>query len=168
MKLSHFFSFLVVPAGLAVGLVGCETTNFEPFPSDQEEGWTPPEQQAGVKHVDINGQWRLESSALDVVRDEASKRQVVMASAQGNVMLTSLRAPQQTRVATKCTADAIYYDAYQNRFEMVGNPVVEQGLAVTSKSGSSAKIVMYGDGSIVKDPPPKTRETTTLQGATTL
>ena len=160
MKLSHFFFLLAAP--LMLGLVSCETTNFEPFPSDQEAGWTPPEREGGVVHVDINGLWRMESAALDVVRDEASKRQVLMASAQGGAVLTSLQSPQQTRVATKCTADAIYYDAYQNRFELVGNPVIEQGLAVTSKSGEAAKIVMYGDGGIVKDPPPKTTTTTTL------
>jgi hypothetical protein len=149
MKLSFLF-LLAIPT--MVGMIGCQTPSLDELHATGEDAYVPPEER-GMDHVDINGQWRIESDVLDVVRDEATKRQVLMASAQNGVVLHSLLPPKQTRVDTRCTADAIYFDAYQNRFELIGNPVIEQGIEVTSKTGSDAKIVMYGDGGIVKDPP---------------
>ncbi len=133
-----------------LGLVSCESVPTDPFePSQEDAMWVPPED-LGHDYVEINDDWKLESSALHVTRDQ-SRRQVLTATAQAGAVLTSLRPPRHTHVATTARANEIYYDAYQNRFTLVGNPRVEQGAKVTSKSGATAKMQMYSDGKLVPE-----------------
>ncbi len=130
-------------------VVGCESLR-ENYSLDTGDGLTgaptPPEER-GLNYTEIDGDWRLQSDALNVTRD-VSKKQVLRASAQMGATLTSLRAPRHTQVPTTARADAIYYDGFHNRFQLVGNPVIEQGTKVTSRVGADAKLTMYSDGNI--------------------
>jgi hypothetical protein len=74
---------------------------------------------------------------------------VLRVGAQAGATLTSLRAPRHSQVATTAQAEAIYYDAFQKRFELVGDPVIEQGAKVTRRFGRDAKLVMFMDGNIL-------------------
>ena len=47
-------------------------------------------------------------------------------------------------------AQAIYYDAFHDRFELIGDPIVEQGAKVTSKYGPDESILLYVDGRILE------------------
>ena len=47
-------------------------------------------------------------------------------------------------------AQAIYYDAFHNRFELVGDPIVEQGTKITSLHGSDESLILYVDGKILE------------------
>ena len=133
---------------LSVGLVSCELTNrdysIEGEPSFM--GITPPEE-SGATFVEMDG-WRMEGNALNVTRDQ-SKRQVLRAAVQGGAQLRSLKVPLHSQVATTGAADAIYYDSFRGRFELVGDPVIEQGAQTTRKVGSGARLMMHRDGKIV-------------------
>ena len=108
---------------------------------------TPPEED-GANYVDVSG-WHLEGNAINVTRDQ-TKRQVLRASAQGGATLTSIQVPLHSQVSTVGRAQAIYYDAFHDRFELVGDPIVEQGTKITSKYGSDESILLYVDGKILE------------------
>ncbi len=131
---------------LALALVSCETPSA--LKLDESGLELAPTEQRGLGYVDIAEDWRMESEALTVTRDRSGHR-VLRAGAQGGARLTSLRLPQHTQVPTSGSAEAIYYDAFQNRFELVGDPVLEQGSKVTQKFGPEASIVMYSDGTLL-------------------
>ncbi|MCH1505544.1 MAG: LptA/OstA family protein [Verrucomicrobiales bacterium] len=107
---------------------------------------TPEEK--GANYVDMSG-WHLEGNAISVTRDQ-TKRQVLRASAQGGATLTSTQVPLHSRVNTVGRAQAIYYDAFHDRFELIGDPIVEQGAKVTSKYGPDESILLYVDGRILE------------------
>ena len=83
-----------------------------------------------------------------MTRDRSQKR-VLRAGGQAQARLTSLRLPQHTQVPTTGTAEAIYYDAFHNRFELVGDPTIEQGSKITQRFGPDATLMMYGDGTLL-------------------
>lgn len=141
MRTTAFFSLLT----LTLAFVGCQTRAF----SLGDDAGTPgiPSERRGLDYVDIDNDWRLESAALTVTRDQ-SQHQVLRAAAQMGAKLTSLRLPHHTHVPTTATADAIYYDAFQDRFEFVGDPVIAQGAKVTQRSGPNERLMMYSDGTL--------------------
>ena len=102
----------------------------------------------GANYVDVSG-WRLEGKAINVSRDQ-TKRQVLRAAAQGGAALTSTKVPLHSQVSTVGRAQAIYYDAFHNRFELVGDPIVEQGTKITSLDGSDKSLIVYVDGKILE------------------
>lgn len=138
----------LLSALLSLALVGCDSLNsgFSIEGGDAIK-YTPPEEQ-GATYVDVDG-WRLEGGALNVTRDQ-SKNQVLRAAVQGGAILTSTDVPLHSQVPTVCRAQSIYYDAFHNRFELVGDPIIEQGVRVTSKYGSDARLLIYTDGKIIK------------------
>ena len=145
---------------LGLTLVSCKhyLNDYEIDRGRSRLGWSPPEENGN--HVDIAGGWRLTSEALNVTRD-ASREKVLRVGAQAGATLTSLQAPRHTQVATTARAEAIYYDAFHNRFELVGDPVIEQGAKVTRRFGHDAKLVMFVDGNIL------VRDTSSLVEPTT-
>ena len=130
---------------LILTLVGCSTVS---LPELDDSGMElAPTEQRGLNYVDIDEDWRLSSEALTVTRDE-SQYQVLRASAQAGAVLSSLRLPHHSQVSTTASAEAIYYDAFQDRFEFVGDPIIKQGAKVTQGFGPEARLVMYSDGTI--------------------
>ncbi len=108
---------------------------------------SPPEEN-GANYVDVSG-WHLEGKVINVGRDQ-TKRQVLRAAAQGGATLTSIKVPLHSQVSTMGRAQAIYYDAFHNRFELVGDPIVEQGTKITSLHGSDESLILYVDGKILE------------------
>lgn len=138
----------LLSALLTFALVGCDSfnTGFSIEGEDAMRKYSPPEE-SGATYVDVDG-WRLEGGALNVTRDQ-SKNQVLRAAVQGGATLTSTKVPLHSQVPTVCRAQSIYYDAFHNRFELVGDPIIEQGVKVTSKYGSDARLLLYTDGKII-------------------
>jgi hypothetical protein len=132
----------------ALAITGCSTITTPDAEPYQEEVFSS--ERRNVGYVDIGDEWRLESEALTVTRDE-SQKQVLRAGAQLGARLTSLRLPHHTQVPTSVTAEAIYYDAFQDRFECVGFPVIRQGAKLTERAGADARLVMHSDGTIKKE-----------------
>ena len=133
---------------LGLSLVSCRhyLDDYEIDRGGTKLGWTPPEERGN--HVDIAEDWRIESEALNVTRDQ-TREKVLRVGAQAGATLTSLRPPRHTQVPTTGRAEAIYFDAFQNRFELIGDPVIEQGAKVTRRFGHDAKLVMFIDGNIL-------------------
>ncbi len=134
---------------LAFIAIGCTAVRHHPDTDPMDLETRSPERR-DVGYVDIDKDWRLESEALTVTRDQ-SQNQVLRAGAQLGARLTSIRLPHHTQVPTTVTADAIYYDAFQDRFECVGHPVVRQGASVIERPGSDGRVVMYSDGTIKRE-----------------
>ena len=134
---------------LGLGLLGCQSIwqDYEIDTDGMRMLGGPPEER-GLNYVDIGSDWRLESETLNVTRD-LSKRRVLRAGAQGGAKLISLDTPRYSQVFTTAEAEAIYYDAFQDRFELVGNPVIRQGSKVTERPGDDGRLVVHRDGSIL-------------------
>lgn len=141
--------YLALFSLFGLAFTSCETSSILPELDDTGMNRAPTEQR-GLGYVDIDEDWRLESEALTVTRDQ-SRHQVLRAAAQSGARLTSLRLPHHSQVPTNAMAEAIYYDAFQDRFELVGEPIIEQGSRVTRKYGPDARLVMYSDGTVLQE-----------------
>ena len=144
----RLLSFLTVL--LSMTLVSCESfkRSFDggySIEADEVVVKDPPEER-GANYVDVSG-WHLKGNAINVTRDH-TKRQVLRAAAQGGATLTSVKVPLHSQVSTVGRAQAIYYDVFHDRFELVGDPIVEQGTKITSKYGPDERILLHVDGKI--------------------
>lgn len=114
---------------------------------EQEDASNAAPEAQGMNSVDIRRNWTLRGNVLDVQRDSSGK-QILVASAQEGASLDSIRPPLSTRVITRATADAIYYDAFHDLYELAGSPVIYQGSYATHPVGSTNRLWIHNDGTV--------------------
>ncbi|MEM7387858.1 MAG: hypothetical protein AAF514_23230 [Verrucomicrobiota bacterium] len=110
--------------------------------------------------VSIGENWVLSGEVVDV--EEAQTDEIVLrASAHNGARLESVGLATQTRVDTVATADQIFYNAVLEKFELIGNPLVQQGgITMLSQPGSYNRAWVRKDGTIRRTTIPSDRMST--------